>query len=389
MFGMVQSIDAALAQLDAALDALAEVDPTDAGWSGIGALVQSLHARKNRLDAHVTRATGAFSMFGDPEGARNTAAWLTWRCRMSRGAANAELRRAWACDRMPAVAAAYLAGEITSEHVQVLAKAQRLSPEAFAKAEDELLDAAKSLRFTQFARHVEYFRQLAEPDVVEEEADAVFARRAVHCSRTFDGVVVLDGTLDAVGGTIVKDELERLEHQLFEADWADVRARLGDAATVADLARTPAQRRHDAMVLMAQQSRSLGNANLARPLFTVHVGYETFAGRLCQLADGTVVTPGQLVPWLTDADVERIVFDGPSRVIDVGRRQRLFTGGARRAVEARDLECTHPSCDEPYQRCDVDHIQRWEHGGETNEENGRIRCPHHNPGRRRERRPRP
>jgi hypothetical protein len=45
--------------------------------------------------------------------------------------------------------------------------------------------------------------------------------------------------------------------------------------------------------------------------------------------------------------VERIVFDGPSRVTDVGVRRRLFEGATRRVIEVRDRECFHPLCDEP------------------------------------------
>jgi hypothetical protein len=96
-----------------------------------------------------------------------------------------------------------------------------------------------------------------------------------------------------------------------------------------------------------------------------------------------VMTPGQVTTLLQDADVERVVFASPSRVVDVGARKRLFTGATRRAVEVRDLECDHESCDVPYERCEVDHIERWEHGGSTVQSNGRLRCPRHHEGRRR------
>lgn len=43
-----------------------------------------------------------------------------------------------------------------------------------------------------------------------------------------------------------------------------------------------------------------------------------FADATCQLGGGTVVTPGSLRPWLDEAWVERLDFDGPSRVVDVG-----------------------------------------------------------------------
>ncbi len=104
---------------------------------------------------------------------------------------------------------------------------------------------------------------------------------------------------------------------------------------------------------------------------------------LCQLADGTVVSPGCLRPWLDDAWVERVVFDGPSRVIDVGVQRRLFTGATRRAVELRDRECFHPFCDLPVADCDIDHVQAWAAGGPTTQANGRVACGFHNRARQR------
>jgi hypothetical protein len=317
------------------------------------------------------------------ENATTVAGWLAWRCRITKSQARLELSNGRAVRRMPEVAAAHDAGEVTAEHVRLLAAAHRSNAEAFEKAETELLEDACRLRFDVFARRVAYFRQAADLDGVERDAQDVCQRRKAHCSRTFEDTVQVDALLDPVGGGIVKNELDRLERKLFADDWADARERLGAVATNDDLARTPEQRRADALVEMAKRSATLGDTNLARALITVLVGYETFAGRMCQLADGTVVTPGQVVPLLDDADVERVVFGGPSRVIDVGRRRRLFTGADRRAVEVRDLECTEESCDVPYDRCEVDHVERWEHGGETVQENGRLRCPRHHPGRKR------
>jgi hypothetical protein len=84
------------------------------------------------------------------------------------------------------------------------------------------------------------------------------------------------------------------------------------------------------------------------------------------------------VPWLEDADVERAVFDGPSRVIDIGRRRRLFTGGLRRAIELRDRECFEAACDERAEHSQADHIDLWSQGGPTTQTNGRIACAFHN-----------
>jgi len=270
----------------------------------------------------------------------------------------------------------------------MLAAAYRSNETLFAKAEAELLHDAATRRFDQFARQVDYFRQVADADGVEDEAVNAYEQRNLHVSRTFEDTVRVDGSLDPIGGTIYKNELDRLEHQLFLEDWAEARARLGEAATAKDLRRTPEQRRADAQIDMARRSAAMpADAKQAVVLLTVLVGYETFAGRICQLADGTVVTPGQVMSlfpdWPVDIDVERAVFAAPSRITDLGRRRRLFVGGARRAVQLAHLECTHDMCDEPYENCETDHIQPWASGGPTDQANGRLRCPRHHDGRRR------
>ena len=182
--------------------------------------------------------------------------------------------------------------------------------------------------------------------------------------------------------------LARVEKELFDIDWAEAKARVGDDVCASDLARSPAQRRADAMVEMARRAEAMpAGARLPEPLFTVLVGYETFAGRICELADGTVVAPGSFVRWLGQGWVERVVFDGPDRIRNVGVRRRIFTGATRRAVEVRDRECFHELCDIPADDCQIDHVEPWSAGGVTTDDNGRAACGYHN--RARHRRPQP
>ena len=113
------------------------------------------------------------------------------------------------------------------------------------------------------------------------------------------------------------------------------------------------------------------------PLFSVFVGYDTLHGRICELAQGMALTPGSLVPWLEEAQVERAVFRPVGRV-EIGASARLFTGATRRAIELRDRRCTHPYCDRPAYACEVDHIVPYALGGPTTQENGRLLCGFHN-----------
>ena len=129
---------------------------------------------------------------------------------------------------------------------------------------------------------------------------------------------------------------------------------------------------------MARRSAAApAGARLPEPLFSVVVDYETFQ-RTCELARGSVVTPGSLVPWLDQAWVQRVVFDGPDRVKNVGVRRRLFTGATRTSVLVRERECFHPYCDIPACDCQVDHVVPYAEGGLTVDDNGRPACGFHN-----------
>ena len=141
--------------------------------------------------------------------------------------------------------------------------------------------------------------------------------------------------------------------------------------------RTLAQLRAAALVEMARRAMSAPSGiGRARPLLTIVCGDQSFA-RLCELSTGRVVTPGALVPHLDQFDIQTILFDGPHRPIGASPR-RSFSGALRHAIVARDRHCQHHSgCDEPIDRCDVDHIVPWSHGGTTSADNGRLLCPAH------------
>jgi hypothetical protein len=189
----------------------------------------------------------------------------------------------------------------------------------------------------------------------------------------------LDGVLDPISGAIVDGALKKIEKELFESDWAEAKERVGDVVGGSDLARSPAQRRADALVEMARRSLAVApGARLPAPLFSVFVGYETLAGRICQLANGAVVTPGSLVRWLDEAWVERVVFESPDRVKNIGAGRRMFDGATRRAVEVRDRECFHEFCELPADECEIDHVEPWATGGLTVDDNGRAACGFHN-----------
>ena len=77
------------------------------------------------------------------------------------------------------------------------------------------------------------------------------------------------------------------------------------------------------------------------------------------------------MPYLDGAWFERIVF-APGKRVECSVTSRFFTGATRRAIEVRDQECTHPYCETPAERCQIDHIIPYSQGGETTQENGQV-----------------
>ena len=352
--------------------------------------VVALERQLARLEAAVTGAVAAFEASGawGVDGAQNAASWLAVRCSLSRPSARRRIRLGHHARVLPEFAAAWQAGEITGEHLGVVGAARRPgTEEAMARDEGLLLGNAKTLRFEGFTKTVAYWLQLADPDGAEDEAEQRQARRDVWLRESFQGAWFGKITLDPISGTIVNGELERLTTQLFEADWAAARARLGREPLLADLDRTPGQRRADALIEMATRSASTPpDSRRPAPLFSVIIDLETLRGRVCELASGTVLAPGQLLGWLDSAYVERVVFGLRDRV-EVSASARLFSGATRRAVELRDRQCQHPFCDRDAERCQGDHVVPFAEDGRTTQDNGQLLCGFHN--RLKQRRPPP
>jgi len=379
-----------LETLAAGVEELVGADPTALSDAELSDALVGLHTLAARLEAATTRLAGVWDArrAWDADRAKSGAAWLALKCGLPVGAARERVALGRELRAMPSTEAAWLAGEINGAHVRAFSRARSArTVESFARDEEMLVGIAASMRYVDFSRALAYWVQVADPDGVEQDAKHQRDLRRLHLARSLDGMLLGDMALDPVGGTIVYEQLRRIEDELFAQDWAAAKAVWGDQTATAHISRTPAQRRADALVEMATRAGTApAGGQRPEPLFTVLVGYETLAGRICELADGTVVTPGSLLPWLNEAYVERVVFGSSSRVLDIGVRRRLFTGALRRAIEVRDRTCFDETCDVPADRCQVDHIQPWAAGGATRQDNGRLACAFHN---RRRHRPRP
>jgi len=373
-----QAVQRALATLTSAVDELA---CCDAAALGDPEVVVALARSLTRMEAVVSRATAAFEASGafGEDGSRSAAAWCATHCHLAPREARRSVRLGHEMAEMPLFAAAYEDGELSSAHLEVAAQGvSGRCGDAFRRDEAMLVAQAKALSFSDFTRAMAYFVQLADPDGTEERAEAQRARRDVVLTQSYAGTWLGQMTLDPTSGSIVASELTRLEQELFALDWEEAKGRLGREPRTGELARSVPQRRADALVEMATRSKAMPpDAVRPLPLLSVFVGYETLQGRILELANGTVISPGSLLPYLDSAMIERAVFTPRGRV-EVSATARLFSGATRRAIELRDRRCQHPSCDVSLEYCQVDHIVPHGLGGATTQENGRLLCPAHN-----------
>lgn len=276
-------------------------------WAGrpgpvLGDALEQVVAAERMVAAAKALVLGAFDATGQHrvEGHPSAATWVGAKTKADTRQVKHQAQQARALREMPLTEAAFAAGRIGAEHVSVLVRARtRDVVDEFAAAEADLVAAAQTLDFDEFDRKVRDWRSFVQPDRSEKRARDAEQRREGHASRTFDDLVRLDAWLDPLGGTEFLDEFTRIEQELFEADWAAARARVGDRATQRDLCRTAKQRRADAFVEMARRCRAHGvPAGGPRWVLNVMMGWHT----LCAEAAATLADLGrctcQLPPTL-------------------------------------------------------------------------------------------
>lgn len=303
---------------------------------------------------------------------------------------------------MPHTMVAFELGEIGIDHVRVLCRAnlRALAPE-FARDEAELVEKARTLRYDEFVTKVQRWREVVDPEGTEKRALSNHEERRLHASESFEGMGRVDGWMEPFSYHVFKTELDRHYQLLLDAEWADARARLGDAATVHDLERTPAQRRHDALANMAEASREhagvAAESSLGTTIVCDHATYLVALARIlaamrgedpnqyrypferrCEFADGIPVTPEQAV-WASIAGwIGVLAVDENGHALNHSRNHRFFTSAQRDATMLAFPTCDDPTCSIRSIHCQMDHLLEWIDGGLTDTANGHPLCRGHN-----------
>jgi len=366
-----------------AIDDLLDVDPASITDGELAEAMVALRREQSRLAAVVAEQTAAFEArrVHAEDGSRSSIDWIAVRARLPRSQVAGEVRDARRVRSMPRTREAWRAGDVTPAHVRVLCRLAD-HPRAgahFPEGEAHLVGEARRSRFDDWQRLCDYWRDAADPDGPEQRHGRDRDLRRFRIGIGLDGVGHPDGYFTPLGAATVNGALERIEAELFAADWAAAKEIHGDATTIAHLARTAAQRRHDALVEMAVRAMTApADGKRPAPLVTVMVDYPTF-GRVCELAAGTVIAPGAVAELLGHDEtlIQRVVGDGPNRIRDISSA-RSFRGILRRVLDVVHRRCDHGTCFVPAHQCEGDHILARSNGGLTTQDNGRLGCGFHN-----------
>ena len=360
-------MDDTVATLTATMCEVTAVDVSALSDGEVHRGLVGLLAQRSALDAAIHQVAAEWTARGIwcEDGSRAAGARLARDAHLRKPSAYNLIHRAVALVEMPVTAAALTAGRITVEHVDLLATAAGMAHrrDYFVKDEERLVGFCVELPYWEAAKAIHYWVDRVDGITGHDDGpEPRWRNRQATSHRGIDDEVHVNAIFDAVGGATFLEAWDRIDNELRLADRDDPDAPL----------RSRTQRRLDALVEMAVRATVNGSGGQRpRPLVTVAVGDDRFR-RLCELSNGTVVRPGELVPYVGDLEVNTILFNSPHHAI-AATTTRTFTGLLRRAVEVRDLVCQHPASDgDPINRCDVDHIVPVADGGITCQCNAQL-----------------
>src|SRR6266700_6042035 len=361
-------LEAAMQSLSTSVQAVA-VCVRDADGETLGdALIQIRETGIDPLEAVFASGVRRFDQSGEykADGALSLTAWLRWKCKLSGGAAMERVEIARQLAKLPETAAAFANGNVGFQHVAVLARtAEHVGAAAVRKEEGILLQAAQTVETGQFTTVAKNFEHRVDAAGALAEANRAYERRYFHISEPQDGIVRLDGVLDAEGGATLRSALQPFMKPVKDDD------------------RSYGQRSADALVQLGRQGGSGGKRDGAgaRPHLIIRASLDTLAGTWGAPAgevEGGGTVPAETVQrYACDSAISRITGRGELEH-EPNHASRTLPASTRRALEARDRHCVFPGCTRPTVWCDGHHLVWWTRGGATALPNLALLCrPHH------------
>ena len=224
-------------------------EPTPADFERVTAEVAELSARENAFMYHllerIRELDVLFNQASNDTGARSTAHWLAWRTGHDLKTARERVRVAQALGQLPRIGDAMRRGQLSYSKVRALTRIARPDTEA------KLLEFALHATGAQLDQLAKAWRRVdrmeeAEQDRMRHEARHLTLRVEKH------GGVRVTGLLDPEVGALLKKALELASQKLLERAEPEEDASAEAGGCASDASTGGAQRRADAVGLVAQ-----------------------------------------------------------------------------------------------------------------------------------------
>jgi hypothetical protein len=292
----------------------------------------------------------------EEDGSASPIDWLRFNCHLTSTVAADRIAVGEAMPKLPESVQATWNGEIGFAHLKDMARTADAVGSRFD--ETKLLEKARENSPGKFHYICHHYRHAADRQGFEAEQAELVEIRKLVISTCEDGVVLVNGVLDPVGGAAFRTAIEPLARKSGAHDDRNLERRQGDALVeLASGGGSPAQLQ---VTTSLETLRGLPGAAAADLEFSsVPISAKTVERLAC------------------DAAITRIVLGSESMVIDVGRAKRTVSGPARKALNVRDEHCTWPRCERPASWCAGHHLKHWAHGGTNEPDNLTLLCNRH------------
>ena len=285
-------------------------------------------------------------------------------------------------ERLPELGVELSAGRIGLMHAVAIDEATGGLPvEVARRVVAEVVPLARRAAVGRVRRRASLLACWLDPASALERHQRALEGRGLSCRAEPDGMATLTLVTDAITARrilIVVDRVARgLTSGLTSGSAGVARA---DAAVALLLGGAIPMREVSQREVVSGPVIPAG-----RPVVAVHVALSTLVG--LDSAPGVVPglgpVPAPVARALAaDSQWVRFLTDEVGMVVGVGRHRYVPGAALADLVRARDLRCQFPHCGQPASRCDLDHINPFDHarparGGPTTAENLQALCRRH------------
>jgi hypothetical protein len=375
----------------AAATALGEVDRV---ISRLQAVRLSLVAEADRSEV----ASGS--------GMTGTSAWLAVSTRREGGQAARDVRLATALDNgLPATREALAAGDVSTDHAQVIGTTtaqlpDALSPQERARIETTLVRRAKLVdpgtlrkegrRILAVTERSQAEIDAHEDQVLRTEEDAALAKTRLTWHHNGDGTTTGHFTLPTLAASILAKSVQQIASPRRFAQQAVRSARAAGASTAADIETATwdafraadgdwAHRYGKAFVELLEHlpTDSLSGKVAATVLVTIDLDQLKAGLGAAHLDTGQDLSASEARRLACNAGLVPAVLGGRSVPLDLGRQERFFTEAQRVALATTYDTCATQGCDRPYAWSELHHEDPWASGGRSDLAMAVPLCGHH------------